>query len=112
MEKVEQKEQEKMRVKFGSLREFHDFANNHPECWDSVSPSTAAGELGVTRDRIYQLIDEGKVRGWFVYEKGNEYHDVPRNRASYIYVSWPDLLAYKAAPRGKGGRPKKHKNID
>lgn len=98
---------ESRRIKFKSAQEFYEYASAHPECFDSLSPGSASEYLGCTRQHIYELIDRGHLRAWFVYEHGYESHDVPGNRATYVYVSFPDVKAYKVAPKSKGGRPKK-----
>jgi excisionase family DNA binding protein len=59
---------------------------------DLLSAAQAAAYLGLTRARINQLAEQGKlsrteIGGYFLYRKG-------------------DLDAYKAAPKNKGGRPK------
>jgi hypothetical protein len=93
--------------KFGSMREFNAYWDDHPEVADTVSPGGAAARLGVGRQRVYDLIAAGKLRAWLVYdcEVGGCY-DVPGNRASYVFVYHPDIEAYAASSR-KPGRPKK-----
>lgn len=93
--------------KFGSVEAFHKFADSHPEARNSVSPGGAASRLGVGRQRVYNLIGEGRLRAWMVYdcEVGGCF-DVPGNRASYVYVSAADVEAYGASPR-KVGRPQR-----
>lgn len=86
---------------------FHLYAIGHPEAVDTYSPGGAAGRLGVTRDRVYQLIQDGRLRAWFVFdEQAGEAHDVSGNRASYVYVSAEDVHAYAATPRRPGPKPK------
>ena len=93
--------------RFRSVGEFHVYAIGHPEVLDSVSPGGAAARLGVGRERVYQLIGDGRLRAWFIFDQGEgEAHDVPGNRASYVYVSWEDVEAYGASPRRPGPKPK------
>jgi hypothetical protein len=92
--------------KFGSMREFEAYWQDHPEVTDSVSPGGAASRLGVSRQRVYDMIKQGHLRAWMIYdcEVGGCY-DVPGNRASFIFVSSPDIEAYLSVPKSKGGRP-------
>lgn len=89
------------------MRAFSDFADSHPEAMDTVSPGGAAARLGVGRQRIYDLVKQGRLRAWMVYdcETGGCF-DVPGNRASYVFVSYPDVESYSATPR-RAGRPRK-----
>ncbi len=59
---------------------------------DLLSAAQAAAYLGLTRARINQLAEQGRlsrteIGGYFLYRRA-------------------DLDAYKAAPKSKGGRPK------
>lgn len=93
--------------KFGSVEAFHQYADSHPEARNSVSPGGAAVRLGVGRQRVYDLIEAGRLRAWMVYDcEVCGCYDVPGNRASYVYVSASDVEAYRVSPR-KVGRPQK-----
>jgi hypothetical protein len=93
--------------RFSSVNEFHLYAIAHPEALNSYSPGGAAARLGVGRERVYQLIGDGRFRAWFIFDQGEgEAHDVPGNRASYVYVSAEDVHAYGANPRRPGVKPK------
>jgi hypothetical protein len=50
-------------------------------------------ELGVSNQRVYQFLDEGRFH---VFEV-----------ASTKFVALSEIEAFKASPRNKGGRPKK-----
>lgn len=92
---------------FSSMGAFHLYAISHQEAVDTYSPGGAAARLGVTRERVYQLVHEGRLRAWFVFdEQAGEAQDVPGNRASYVYVSAEDVVAYGATPRKRGPKPK------
>lgn len=92
---------------FRSVGEFHLYAIGHPEALESVSPGGAAGRLGVGRERVYQLIADGRLRAWFIFDQAEgECRDVPATRASYVYVSWSDVEAYASSPRRPGPKPK------
>ncbi len=58
---------------------------------DYLNAVQAADYLGVGRQRIYQLADAGKIG---------------RRIAGYWVFTKPELDAYKAQPKSKGGRPK------
>ena len=58
---------------------------------DLLNAVEAAEYLGVHRQRIYQLADEGKLG---------------RRIAGYWVFTRAELDAYRAAPKSKGGRPK------
>ncbi len=57
-----------------------------------LNAQQAAAYLGVHRQRIYQLADEGKIG---------------RKVAGYWVFTRSELDAYDAAPKGPGGRPKR-----
>ena len=56
-----------------------------------LNAQQAAAYLGVHRQRIYQLADEGKIG---------------RKVAGYWVFTRAELDAYEAAPKGPRGRPK------
>jgi hypothetical protein len=86
---------------------FHLYAIGHPEAVDTYSPGGAAALLGLTRQRVYQLIQDGRLRAWFVFDAhAGECQDVPGNQASYVFVSAEDVQAYGATPRRPGPKPK------
>lgn len=90
--------------KFKSSREFHVYCDEHPEAIDTISPGGAAACLGVSRQRVYDLIEQGVLRAWFIYEPGLHCNDVRGNRASYVFVFDNDVQRYKISPRKPGRR--------
>lgn len=92
---------------FNSNEEFGAYAAKHPEVYRSVSPGGAAAELSLSRQRVHQLFEAGVIRAWVIYDKQAGPCDVPPGcRASYIYISWEDVEAYKVSYRKPGPKPK------
>jgi hypothetical protein len=58
-----------------------------------VIRSVAARVLGLSTQRVHQLVDAGRLRTWDFFDA--------------TYVSLPDVLAFQTAPRSLGGRPRK-----
>jgi hypothetical protein len=94
-------------MKFQSCDEFQAYVQaGHIEAI-GISPGGAAWRLGVTRQRVYEMINQGHLRAWFVYDcEVGACCDVPGNKASYVYISADDVDAYLQAPKSKGGRPR------
>ena len=89
--------------KFYDEDEFREYLLANPEAI-GVSPGGAANLLGVTRQRLHQMIAQGLFRAWYLYEK--EYDRVLK-RATCIYISKEDLQAYLETSTRARGRPKK-----
>lgn len=94
-------------IRFGSMAEFVGHAQLHPAAKRAMSPGGASHLLGVSRQRVYEMVDQGHLRAWFVYEYGHSCFDVPGNRATYVFISEDDVRAYMGKEKSKGGRPKK-----
>lgn len=63
------------------------------------SPGGAANAIGVTRQRIYQIIEDDRfeVRAWAYYEDRRRVLRKPQQVLAYLYVSMHDLLRYAIA---------------
>ena len=99
---------------FSSMKDFLDYARDHPEAENSVSPGGAAEALGCDRPYIYRLVSKGKLRAWTIYDKqagSAGYQGIgntpPNEKASYVMISFDDIQEYISSPKEKGGRPRK-----
>lgn len=91
---------------FNSNAEFGAYAKNHPEVFHSYSPGGVAALLNVSRQRVHELFEAGKLRAWVIHERMEGISGyLPGGRASYIYISADDVWARKESPRDRGGRP-------
>jgi hypothetical protein len=63
------------------------------------SPGGAAAAVGLTRQRIHQLIEDDRfnIRAWAYYEDRQRMFRKPQKVLAYMYVSMPDLLRYAVA---------------
>jgi hypothetical protein len=97
------------------MKDFFEYAREHPEAENSVSPGGAAAALKCDRPYVYRLVSKGKLRAWTIYDKNGGsagyqgINDTPPNeKASVVLISWDDIRAYMASPKDKGGRPIKN----
>lgn len=90
-------------TKFYDVEEFRKYLLAHPEAI-GLSPGGASNLLGVSRQRLHQMIAQGFFRAWYLYEKP---FDGLLKRAVCIYISKEDLLAYLETYNKVGGRPRK-----
>ena len=90
-------------IRFNNIREFFEYARANPDALDAVSSAKASVLLGVGRQRVYDLINSGKLRAWSVYDTDSDVDD----HACVIWVSSKDIESYRSAPKNRGGRPKK-----
>jgi|WetSurMetagenome_2_1015567.scaffolds.fasta_scaffold650089_1 hypothetical protein len=95
-------------MKFNSSDEFRAYVESGHSEAIGYSPGGAAARLGVSRQRVYEMIEQGHLRAWFVYDcEVGPCLDVPGNKASFVYISADDVNAYLQAPKSRGGRPPK-----
>lgn len=90
---------------FKSNEEFGAYAVKHPEVFHSLSPGGAAAELNVSRQRVHDLFEGGKLRAWVIYEEHEGFQKIiGGRRASYIYISMDDVMARKEIWCGRSKR--------
>lgn len=95
-------------MKFNSPDEFRAYVESGHSEAIGYSPGGAAARLGVSRQRIYEMIEQGHLRAWFVYDcEIGSGCNAQGNQASIVLVSSEDVYAYRQAPKSKGGRPRK-----
>lgn len=60
------------------------------------SPGGAANAVGLSRQRIHQLIEDDRfgIRAWAYYEDRRRTFRKPQQTLTYMLVSMPDLLRY------------------
>jgi hypothetical protein len=93
-------------MKFNSSDEFRAYVDSGHSEAIGYSPGGAASRLGVSRQRVYEMVKQGHLRAWFVYDcEVGPCLDVPGNKASFVYISGDDVDDYLKAPKSKGGRP-------
>lgn len=63
------------------------------------SPGGAAHAIGVSRQRIHQIVEDDRhnVRAWAYYEDRRRLLFKPKKILTYMYVSMDDLLRYAIA---------------
>jgi hypothetical protein len=94
--------------RFDSFEKFFDYLMENPdvakaEVSKALSPAAAAVRLGVSRQRVNQLILGGKLAAWYVYDVFGQCVD--ESYATIVLVSAADVDKYIASPKSKGGRP-------
>lgn len=72
------------------------------EEWIGPSPGGAAGDLGVTRQRIHQLLCEGKLDGIEIADH--------RDRGVAVFVTTASIRRYQESDRKRGPKPKGDKS--
>lgn len=96
--------------RFYNSKAFQEYVLKHPEAI-GLSPGGAAQRLGVSRQRVYQLMDTGDLEHWLVYDLSEgPCGDWPKTAASYVFISEADVLRLLDMPRVPGRhRPPVHK---
>lgn len=88
---------------FHSSASFFEYAKSHPEATAGSSPGPVGARLGLSRSRISQLIHEGELHAYVVYDGR---FDSIRARPQIILITADSVDAYASKPKNKGGRPR------
>lgn len=93
--------------RFYNSKSFDEYVRTHPEFEVGLSPGGVAARLGVSRQRVYQLIDSGDLETWLVYDLAEgPCGDWPKTFASFVFISEADVNKLLSMPRRSGPRPK------
>lgn len=77
---------------------FESVSDEERDEWNGPSPGGAAGELGVSRQRVHQLLAKGKLNGIEFVEKDGSFRAFTVTDAS--------IRRYKESDRKPGPKPK------
>jgi hypothetical protein len=96
--------------RFWSSKAFDEYVRTHPEFEFGLSPGGAASRLGVSRQRVYQLMASGDLEHWLVYDLAEgPCPDFPKTAASFVFISEADVEKLSSMDRRWGrNRPKVH----
>lgn len=95
-----------MKLTFLNFREYFFYANKNPEWADCVSPSEAAGLLGISRQRILQMIESGEISAAYILREGPKGKNI--TNSSHVFLRRQDVdLILKRPFTIKRGNPSK-----
>ena len=91
-----------MKISFASFSEFLRYTSNHGDFRDCMSLDEASKMLGVSRQRVSQLVDSGAIDAVFI-------EGPTPNTISHVFVKRMDVLL-RSKSGAKAGNPKKYFN--
>ncbi len=96
-----------MKLTFFSFREYLLFVEKHREWIDSITQSEAAELLGLSRQRVSQLIDTGELDAALVLREKFTVENTAEANVNHVFLKREEITLKCSLNRAKPGNPSK-----
>jgi len=94
-----------MKLTFLNFREYLFYVNKNVDWIDSITPAEAAELLGITRQRMLQLIESGEIDAAYIMREKFTKKDT--SNSSHVFLKRQDVVLMLRQSMAKRGNPSK-----